>query len=184
MVPRNDDAPLILWHEAGLSADLAGRPNLLASLVPPEHVGTGVRWIHRPHLRQSDWLAIRTRRGYFRTVKSRLGQAGADGEPPIGVRAIAWLEWEDGKTIEEQPVPRIEAPAVTAEEVSVPADDDPVVILPRKWATPISRRLYMKRYMMRMRAAKRAAAEAANGYDSPSETGVMMGVETGEGQKT
>src|SRR6266705_3761504 len=22
MVPRNDDAPLILWHEAGLSADL------------------------------------------------------------------------------------------------------------------------------------------------------------------
>src|SRR5271169_6209702 len=37
MVPRNDDAPLILWHEAGLSADLAGWPNLLASLVSPEH---------------------------------------------------------------------------------------------------------------------------------------------------
>src|SRR3984893_9841741 len=47
MVPRNDDAPLILWHEAGLSADLAGRPNLLASLVPPEHVGAGVRWIRQ-----------------------------------------------------------------------------------------------------------------------------------------
>ena len=38
MVPRNDDAPLILWHEAGLRADLAGRPNLLASLVSAEHV--------------------------------------------------------------------------------------------------------------------------------------------------
>src|SRR6202047_3486430 len=47
MVPRNNDAPLILWHEAGLSADLAGRPNLLASLVPPEHVGAGVRWIRQ-----------------------------------------------------------------------------------------------------------------------------------------
>src|SRR6476619_3694004 len=47
MVPRNDDAPLILWHEAGLSADLAGRPNLLASLVSPEHVGAGVRWIRQ-----------------------------------------------------------------------------------------------------------------------------------------
>src|ERR1700680_5122855 len=47
MVPRNDDAPLILWHEAGLSADLAGRPNLLASLVSPEHVGPGVRWIRQ-----------------------------------------------------------------------------------------------------------------------------------------
>src|SRR6266566_408077 len=47
MVPRNDDAPLILWHEAGLSADLAGRPNLLASLMPPEHVGAGIRWIRQ-----------------------------------------------------------------------------------------------------------------------------------------
>src|SRR5437870_11651875 len=47
MVPRNDDAPLILWHEAGLSADLAGRPNLLASLVSSEHVGAGVRWIRQ-----------------------------------------------------------------------------------------------------------------------------------------
>src|SRR6202035_6076883 len=47
MMVRNDDAPLILWHEAGLSADLAGRPNLLASLVPPEHVGAGVRWIRQ-----------------------------------------------------------------------------------------------------------------------------------------
>src|ERR1700751_1996308 len=45
MVPRNDDAPLILWHEAGLRADLAGRPNLLASLVSPEHVSAGVTWI-------------------------------------------------------------------------------------------------------------------------------------------
>jgi hypothetical protein len=47
MVPRNDDAPLMLWHEAGLSADLAGRPNLLASLVSPEHVGPSVRWIRQ-----------------------------------------------------------------------------------------------------------------------------------------
>src|ERR1700716_2068083 len=47
MMVRNDNAPLILWHEAGLSADLAGRPNLLASLVPPEHVGAGVRWIRQ-----------------------------------------------------------------------------------------------------------------------------------------
>src|SRR5947209_12497162 len=47
MVPRNDDAPLILWHEAGLSADLAGRANLLASLVSPKHVGAGVRWIRQ-----------------------------------------------------------------------------------------------------------------------------------------
>src|ERR1700674_1319261 len=45
MVPRNDDAPLILWHEAGLRADLAGRPNLLASLVSGEQGGAGVRWI-------------------------------------------------------------------------------------------------------------------------------------------
>src|SRR4029434_3206700 len=47
MVPRNDDAPLMLWHEVGLSADLAGRPNLLASLVSPEHVGPSVRWIRQ-----------------------------------------------------------------------------------------------------------------------------------------
>src|SRR5947209_17430768 len=45
MVLRNDDAPLFLWHEAGLSAGLAGRPNLLASLVSPKDVGAGVRWI-------------------------------------------------------------------------------------------------------------------------------------------
>jgi hypothetical protein len=47
MVPRNDDAPLILWHEAGLSTDLAGWPNLLASLVSPEHVSASVRWIRQ-----------------------------------------------------------------------------------------------------------------------------------------
>src|SRR5260370_6505909 len=47
MVPRNDDAPLMLWKEGGLSADLAGRPNLLASLVSPEHVGPSVRWIRQ-----------------------------------------------------------------------------------------------------------------------------------------
>src|SRR4029077_8438302 len=47
MVPRNDDAPLILWHEAGMSADLAGWPNLLASLVSPEHVSASVRWIRQ-----------------------------------------------------------------------------------------------------------------------------------------
>src|SRR2546429_7994974 len=44
MVPRNDDAPLILWHEAGLSADLPGRPHLPASLGSPEHAGAGGRW--------------------------------------------------------------------------------------------------------------------------------------------
>src|SRR5438105_11540051 len=38
MVPGNDDTPLILWHEARLRADLAGRTNLLASLVSAEHV--------------------------------------------------------------------------------------------------------------------------------------------------
>jgi hypothetical protein len=47
MVPRNDDAPLILWHETGLSADLAGWPNLLASLVSPEHIGASVRGIRQ-----------------------------------------------------------------------------------------------------------------------------------------
>ena len=47
MVTRNDDAPLILRHAARLSADLAGRPNLLASLVSPEHVGAGIRWIRQ-----------------------------------------------------------------------------------------------------------------------------------------
>src|SRR5256884_2947291 len=47
MVPRNDDAPLILWHEAGLSADLAGRTNLLASWVSAEHVCASVRWIRQ-----------------------------------------------------------------------------------------------------------------------------------------
>src|ERR1700682_2486370 len=47
MVTRNDDAPLILWHEAGLRADVAGRPNLLASLISPEHVSAGVRWVRQ-----------------------------------------------------------------------------------------------------------------------------------------
>src|SRR5260370_2395266 len=47
MVPRNDDAPLMLWKEGGLSADSAGRPILLASLVSPERVGPSVRWIRR-----------------------------------------------------------------------------------------------------------------------------------------
>src|ERR1700716_1864487 len=47
MMVRNDDAPLILWHEAGLSADLAGRPNLLASLISPKHVSAGVRWVRQ-----------------------------------------------------------------------------------------------------------------------------------------
>jgi hypothetical protein len=31
----------------GLSADLAGRPNLFARLVSPEHVGASVRWIRQ-----------------------------------------------------------------------------------------------------------------------------------------
>src|SRR5258706_6564945 len=57
MVPRNDDAPLILGHEAGLSTDLAGWPDLLASLVSPKHVGAGVRWIRQdteyPRMSQS-----------------------------------------------------------------------------------------------------------------------------------
>jgi len=47
MMVRNDDAPLILWPEAGLSADLAGRPNLLASLISSEHVSAGVRWVRQ-----------------------------------------------------------------------------------------------------------------------------------------
>src|SRR5271169_5674023 len=47
MMVRNDDAPLILCHEAGLSADLAGRPNLLAGLISSEHVSAGVRWIRQ-----------------------------------------------------------------------------------------------------------------------------------------
>src|ERR1700722_12087140 len=45
MMVRNDDAPLILWHQAGLSADLAGRPNLLASLISSDHERAGVRWV-------------------------------------------------------------------------------------------------------------------------------------------
>ena len=45
MMTRNDDAPLILRHEARLSADLAGRANPLAGLVSPEHVSAGIRWI-------------------------------------------------------------------------------------------------------------------------------------------
>src|SRR6266436_4873892 len=47
MVIRNDDAPLVLRHPARLGADLAGRPNLLASLMSPEHVGAGIRWIRQ-----------------------------------------------------------------------------------------------------------------------------------------
>src|SRR5207302_8260914 len=43
MVPRNDDAPLILWHEAGLSADPSGRPKLLAGVVSAGHSGAGAR---------------------------------------------------------------------------------------------------------------------------------------------
>src|ERR1700692_1263416 len=47
MMVRNDDAPLILWHQAGLSADLAGRPNLLARLIWSDHVSAGVRWVRQ-----------------------------------------------------------------------------------------------------------------------------------------
>src|SRR5579859_923492 len=47
MMIGNDDAPLVLRHPARLGADLAGRSNLLASLVSPEHVGTGIRWIRQ-----------------------------------------------------------------------------------------------------------------------------------------
>src|SRR5258708_16622572 len=47
MVIRNDDAPLVLRHPARLGADLASRSNLLASLVSPEHVGAGIRWIRQ-----------------------------------------------------------------------------------------------------------------------------------------
>src|SRR6266853_998984 len=45
MVIGNEDAPLLLWHLARLSANLAGGSNLLTRLIAPEHVGTGVRWI-------------------------------------------------------------------------------------------------------------------------------------------
>src|SRR6202140_1378137 len=47
MVIGNDNAPLVLRHPARLGADLAGRSNLLASLVSPEHVGAGIRWIRQ-----------------------------------------------------------------------------------------------------------------------------------------
>src|SRR6202795_4487237 len=47
MMVRNDDAPLILWHQAGLSADFAGRPNLLASSISSKHVSAGVRWVRQ-----------------------------------------------------------------------------------------------------------------------------------------
>src|SRR5580698_7315757 len=57
MVIRNDDAPLVLRHPARLGANLAGRSNLLASLVSPEHVGAGIRWIcqdtENPRMSQS-----------------------------------------------------------------------------------------------------------------------------------
>src|SRR5260370_18158259 len=47
MVIRNDGAPFALRTPAGLGVDLAGRPNLLASLMSPEHVGAGIRWIRQ-----------------------------------------------------------------------------------------------------------------------------------------
>src|SRR6202040_732823 len=47
MVIRNDDAPLVLRHPARLDADLAGRRNPLASLVPAEHIGAGIRWVRQ-----------------------------------------------------------------------------------------------------------------------------------------
>src|SRR6478672_4791120 len=91
MVPRNDDAPLILWHEAGLSADLAGRPNLFASLVSPEHVGASVRWIRQdtehPRMGQStpEQFAIpgtavrppRRAQSYRRRKQSQLAERSA-----------------------------------------------------------------------------------------------------------
>src|SRR6202049_3810974 len=47
MMVRNDGAPLILWHQAGLSGGLAGRPTMLASLISSEHVSAGVRWVRQ-----------------------------------------------------------------------------------------------------------------------------------------
>src|ERR1700680_2391783 len=44
MMVRNDDAPLILWNQAGLSADVAGRPNLLASLISSTPESAAVGW--------------------------------------------------------------------------------------------------------------------------------------------
>src|SRR6516165_2443073 len=47
MVVRNNNTPLILWHLARLSADLAGGADLLARLITAKHVGAGVRWIRQ-----------------------------------------------------------------------------------------------------------------------------------------
>src|SRR6185436_16410278 len=45
MVVRNNNTPLILWHLARLSTDLASGADLLARLIPTKHVSAGVRWI-------------------------------------------------------------------------------------------------------------------------------------------
>ena len=45
MVVRNNNTPLILWHLARLSTDLAGGAYFLTRLIPTKHVGAGVRWI-------------------------------------------------------------------------------------------------------------------------------------------
>src|SRR4029077_9030595 len=64
MMIRNNNTPLILWHPARLSTDLAGGADLLAGLVTAKHVGAGVRWIRQnadhPRMGQStpDELAI------------------------------------------------------------------------------------------------------------------------------
>src|SRR5262249_13948994 len=47
MVVRNNNTPLILWHLARLSADLAAGADLLARLITAKHVGAGVRWIRQ-----------------------------------------------------------------------------------------------------------------------------------------
>src|SRR6516225_7153334 len=45
LLVRFDNTPLILWHLARLSADLAAGADLLARLITTKHVGAGVRWI-------------------------------------------------------------------------------------------------------------------------------------------
>src|SRR5262249_58445288 len=45
MVISNDDAPLLLWHLAQPSADLARGVDLLTRLVATEYVSAGVRRI-------------------------------------------------------------------------------------------------------------------------------------------
>src|SRR4029077_18921565 len=47
MVVRNNNTPLILWHLARLSTDLASGADLLARLIPTKHVSAGVRWIRK-----------------------------------------------------------------------------------------------------------------------------------------